>query len=68
MIEPRLTQIVNGWAAQGRGWAVHGATKEEAILRFQEAEKKHEEVDALPYTFDKTLLDLQDQKQLDKAA
>ena len=59
MKEPRLARIVNGWAAYGDGWAVHGATQEEVLRLFQEAQEKHRQIDALPYTFDLTLLDTQ---------
>lgn len=41
METPRLKQIKTGWAAVGNGWAVHGATKEEAERLFTEAEHKH---------------------------
>jgi hypothetical protein len=44
----RLEQIHGGWAAVGDGWAVFGSSKEEATLRFEEAERKHSEIDARP--------------------
>ena len=59
MKEPRLAPVVNGWAAYGNGWAVHGKTEEEALRLFREAQEKHKQIDALPYTFDLTLLDTQ---------
>jgi hypothetical protein len=44
----RLEQIHGGWAAVGDGWAVFGVSEEEATLRFEEAERKHREIDARP--------------------
>ena len=47
--EPRkLSPIKNGWAAFGKGWAVHGRTREEAIRLFQEPGRRHEYIDARP--------------------
>ncbi len=50
MIEehPRLTEIKGGWAAHGDGWAVHGATKDEAQRLFTEAQKRHQEIAKQP--------------------
>lgn len=45
---PDLRRIARGWAAHGDGWAVHGATRDEALARFWEAVRRHEEIDALP--------------------
>jgi hypothetical protein len=42
----RLEQVREGWAAVGDGWAVFGTSKEEATLRFEEAERKHQEIRA----------------------
>ena len=42
----RLEQIRMGWAAVGDGWAVFGSSEEEATLRFEEAERKHQEISA----------------------
>ena len=47
-MEPQLARVRGGWAAVGRWFAVHGATKEEAISRFHEAEKKVAEILARP--------------------
>lgn len=47
--KPTLTPIKNGWAAHGDGWAVHALTPEEAIQKFLKAEKKHKEIDKLPF-------------------
>lgn len=41
-----LRPIKNGWAVLGTGWAVHGATKEEAIKLYYEAIERHKEIDA----------------------
>ena len=43
--QPRLEPIKNGWAALGKGWAVHGQTREEALERFALAQQKHKEID-----------------------
>lgn len=48
METPTLERIKNGWAARGKGWAVHAATREEAEARFREAERRHAEIDARP--------------------
>ena len=42
---PRIEPIKDGWAALGNGWAVHGRTQEEALERFEQAQKRHEEID-----------------------
>lgn len=44
----RLEQVRNGWAAFGRGWAVHGRTREEATRLFYETVAKHKEIDSRP--------------------
>ncbi len=51
--EPELRPIKNGWAAYGDGWAVHGATREEAIQKYREAEEWHRMIDALPYWYER---------------
>jgi hypothetical protein len=50
----RLEQIHGGWAAVGDGWAVFGSSEEEATLRFEEAERKHREIDARPIEEEET--------------
>jgi hypothetical protein len=46
---PLLEPIYGGkWAARGDGWAVHGATREEAIENYHKAEFKHQEIAARP--------------------
>jgi hypothetical protein len=47
-MEPRLEQIVGGWAARGRGWAVHAPTKEEALKRYAETQERYTRIDARP--------------------
>ena len=42
--EPKFVQIISGWAAVADRWAVFGDTKEEALNKFREAERKHEEI------------------------
>jgi hypothetical protein len=44
----KLVQVRVGWAAVGDGWAVFGSSEEEATLRFEEAERKHQEINARP--------------------
>lgn len=39
-------QIKRGWLAVGDGWAVDGASPEEATHRFRQAEQKHREIEA----------------------
>jgi hypothetical protein len=51
--EPLLTPIKSGWAAHGDGWAVHGRTREEAIEKFREAERRHQEIDSRPLWFER---------------
>jgi hypothetical protein len=46
--EPSLTTTFNGWAAHGDGWAVHGRTREEAIEKYWDAERKRREILARP--------------------
>jgi len=46
--EPILSEIKNGWAALGDGWAVHGRTKDEALQKYYEAEVKHREIEQRP--------------------
>jgi hypothetical protein len=41
---PHLTPIKNGWAAVGHGWAVFAPSRAEALDRYQEAERKHQEL------------------------
>ena len=40
--EPVLQPIKNGWSAVGNGWAVHGASPDEARRKFDERLKRHE--------------------------
>jgi hypothetical protein len=51
--EPILTPIKNGWAARGKGWAVHGRTKEEATQKYYEAEARHREIDQRLFLFER---------------
>jgi len=41
---PQLTPIKNGWAAVGYGWAVVAPSRDEALNRYWEAERKHQEL------------------------
>ncbi len=49
---PRLVQITGGWAAHGDGWAVHAATKQEALRLFEEAQKRHQEIARRPMYYE----------------
>jgi hypothetical protein len=53
----RLEQVQGGWAAIGDGWAVIGSSKEEATLRYEEAERKHREISARPIEKDEPQTD-----------
>lgn len=59
MHEPTLLQIKRGWLAKGEGWAVDGPTKEEAVSRFREAERRHREIDAQPFLYERLQADAQ---------
>ena len=50
---PILAPIVNGWAARGPGWAVHGRTQEEAVQLYREAEERHREIDERPFWYER---------------
>ena len=43
-MEIRFVAIKNGWAAVGDGWAVFGATKEEAEEKYHSAEVVHAKI------------------------
>lgn len=43
-----LIEVARGWAALGSGWAVIAESKEEAQLKYQEAERRHAEIMARP--------------------
>lgn len=53
MNDPMLLQIKRGWLARGEGWAVDGPTKEEAVKRYREAERRHREIDARPFLYER---------------
>lgn len=53
MEQPTLTQIKNGWAAIGDGWAVHAPTKDEALRKYESAERRHEEIERQPYAYER---------------
>ena len=46
--EPALQPIKNGWSAVGNGWAVHGASPDEARRKFDEALKRHAMIEGRP--------------------
>lgn len=47
-MEPKIVQIASGWAAVADHWAVFGATKDDAMAKFREAERLHQEIEARP--------------------
>jgi hypothetical protein len=53
--EPRLVQIYDGWQAHGDGWAVYGATREDAIENYWKAVKRHQEILAMPRQYSDTV-------------
>lgn len=48
MDTPTLTKIKAGWSARGNGWAVQGATEEEALALFRDASLEYEKIAARP--------------------
>lgn len=50
--EPCVRPIKGGWAASGRGWAVHGSTQEEALQKFYAAAEQHKVIAARPYWYE----------------
>lgn len=53
MAEPKLTPVKNGWAARGDGWAVHAPSREEVIRKYEEAERRHKEIEARPLYYER---------------
>ena len=45
---PIIEEIKSGWAAKGKGWAVHAPTKEEVIIKYHEREKYYKWLDSQP--------------------
>lgn len=41
---PVMLQVVGGYFALGDGWAVQGATEDEALANYRKAEQLHEEI------------------------
>lgn len=41
---PKLVRVRVGWAAVGPGWAVFGPTSDEALERYRDADRKHQEI------------------------
>ena len=46
--ELKISEVKDGWAVYGEGWAVHAPTKEEAIKKFRERTKFREQLSKLP--------------------
>lgn len=49
---PVLAQVKNGWAAYGKGWAVHGRTPDEALEKFGDAQRRRREILKMPYWYE----------------
>ena len=45
-IEPRLVPVKEGWAAVGDGWAIFAPSRADAGRRFEEAQRKHREIES----------------------
>ena len=39
---PNVYEVKGGWAAAGKGWAVHGGTQEEALENYERAVARHQ--------------------------
>jgi hypothetical protein len=48
MENPRLIKTKSGWMALGKGWAVEATTEAEVLDLYNEAAKKHKEIDNRP--------------------
>ena len=48
MVEPQLSPIKGGWAALGAGWAVFGESKDEALVKYREADELHRIIEERP--------------------
>ena len=59
-MQPTVKPIKNGWAAYGDGWAVHASTSEEVVQRFKEAECRHQEIDKLPFWYERLRIEQAD--------
>ena len=59
--EPELFPILNGWAAHGDGWAVHGATREEALENYRKAEQRRREILAMPPWYEQVKMQSRDE-------
>jgi hypothetical protein len=57
MAEPVLMEIKTGWAAVGDGWAVRAPDREQAVEKFREAERRHAEIDARPFFYERLRAD-----------
>lgn len=42
--KPEVVAIKGGWAALGDGWAVFGASEEEALLNYTKADERRKEI------------------------
>lgn len=45
--EPRVRQIVSGWAAFGDGWAVHARTRDGVIALYWARKRFYDDLDEL---------------------
>ena len=46
--DPRVQPIRGGWAAVGAGWAVFASSPDEAVEKYERAERIHREIMARP--------------------
>jgi hypothetical protein len=44
LMQATLVEVKGGWHAVGDGWAVFGQSKQEALARYEEAERQHAEI------------------------
>ena len=51
--EPVVASIKGGWVAHGDGWAVHAPTREEAVAKFHETQRRNQEIDARPFWYER---------------
>ena len=64
-MQPIVKPIKNGWAAYGDGWAVHASTFEGAVQRFREAVCRHQEIDKLPFWYERFRTEQADRERYD---
>ena len=68
MVQLELSEIKGGWAARAGGWAVHGATKEEAMQRFEAAEEMRRNIKEQATTLEELDVQNKEPQNSEKAA